>query len=182
MPFNTRRSSARGTGLLEMWLDQAPLEVGQIVSAVADGELGSLRNAKGVMSRLQTASTRVGAHMWPFAVALASTVPAEQQDLAFDGEIFGTQRTLTCTWFTNFENSRFEQCQDATGKLLQDGDGASIKCVPARMLNWTQRPAQAGRKGLNFNMGNVQGGAGRRVSRNSHEKRYLGDSTRTVLW
>lgn len=121
--------------------------------------------------------------MWPFAVlALASTVPAEQQDLAFDGEIFGTQRTLTCTWFTNFENSRFEQCQDATGKLLQDGDGASIKCVPAvcEQLDAAAR-TEAGRKRPEPPWGTFKVVLVGRVSRNPHEKRYLGDSTRTVL-
>jgi len=121
--------------------------------------------------------------MWQFAIfALASTASAGQQNLTFDGEAFGAQRTLTCTWFTNFENSRFEQCQDATGKLLQDGDGASIKCVRGvcEQMDAVARKAVGWRKpeppSGTFNVVLVG-----RISLNSHEKRYLGDATRTVL-
>ncbi len=49
--------------------------------------------------------------MWQFAVlALASAAPAGQQDLTFDGESLVAWRALTYTWFTSFENCRFEQC------------------------------------------------------------------------
>jgi hypothetical protein len=121
--------------------------------------------------------------MWQFAVlALASAAPAGQQNLTFDGEAFGARRALTCTWFTNFENSRFEQCQDATGKLLQDGDGASIKCAQGvcKQLDAAARKAARWKKpeppsGM-FKVVLIG-----RVSLNPHEKRYLGDATRTVL-
>lgn len=121
--------------------------------------------------------------MWQFAVlALASTASVGQQKLTFDGEAFGARRTLTCTWFTNFENSRFEQCQDATGKLLQDGDGASIKC--ARGV--CEQLDAAARKAARWKKPEPPWGAFNvvlvgRVSLNPHEKRYLGDATRTVL-
>ena len=121
--------------------------------------------------------------MWQLAVfTLASSVPTGQQNLTFDGEAFGPQRTLTCTWFTNFENSRFEQCQDATGKLLQDGDGASIKCVRGvcEKLDVAARKAAGWRK-PEPPWGTFKVELVGRVSLNPHEKRYLGDATRTVL-
>src|SRR5260370_12927605 len=46
-----------------------------------------------------------------------------------EGTAFGRRLTLTCTWFTNFENSRFEQCRGPTGNLLPSKDGASFKCL-----------------------------------------------------
>src|SRR5437868_5704352 len=46
-----------------------------------------------------------------------------------DGIAFGPRLTLTCTWFTNFENSRFEQCRGRSGNVLPSNDGARIKCV-----------------------------------------------------
>lgn len=121
--------------------------------------------------------------MWQLAVfALASAASAGQQDVIFDGEAFGPRRTLTCTWFTNFENSRFEQCQDDTGKLLQDGDGASIKCVRGlcEQLDAAARKAAAWGKSEPL-WGTFTVKLVGRVSLNSHEKRYLGDATRTVL-
>jgi len=121
--------------------------------------------------------------MWQLAVlALASSASAGQQNVTFDGEAFGPRRTLTCTWFTNFENSRFEQCQDVTGKLLQDGDGASIKCTRGLcdQLDAAARKAAGGRKPEppegRFTVKLVG-----RISLTAHEKRYLGDATRTVL-
>ena len=121
--------------------------------------------------------------MWQLIVlALASSVPAGQQSLIFDGEAFGPRRTLTCTWFTNFENSRVEQCHDTTGKLLRDGDGASIKCAgdTCARLDAAARKAAGWRKPEppwgTFTVRLVG-----RVSLYPHEKRYLGDATRTVL-
>ena len=121
--------------------------------------------------------------MWQLAVfALASSVPVGQQSITFEGEAFGPRRTLTCTWFTNFENSRFEQCQDATGKLLQDSDGASIKCVQ----DTCARLDTAARKAVGWRKPEPPWGTFTvrlfgRVSLSPHEKRYLGDATRTVL-
>ena len=121
--------------------------------------------------------------MWQLAVfALVSSAPAGQQNLTFDGETFGPQRTLTCTWFTNFENSRLEQCQDATGQVLQDGDGASIKCNPGVC----EKLHAAARKAAGWSKPEPPWGTFKvklvgRLSLNPHAKRYLGDATRTVL-
>lgn len=121
--------------------------------------------------------------MWRLAVlSLASMVPSGQHNLTFDGEAFGARRALTCTWFTNFENSRFEQCQDTTGKLLQDGDHASIKC--ARGV--CEQLDAAARKSARWKKPEPPWGTFKvvlvgRVSLNTHEKRYLGDATTTVL-
>jgi len=123
------------------------------------------------------------APMWLLAIlALASSAPAGQPRVTFGGETFGPRRTLTCTWFTNFENSRFEQCQDATGKLLQGNDGASIKCAPGlcdrldaearRVAHWRKPEPPWG----TFTVKLVG-----RLGLNPHEKRYLGDGTQTVL-
>jgi hypothetical protein len=121
--------------------------------------------------------------MLPLTVlALALSASAGQPGLSFDGEAFGPQRSLTCTWFTNFENSRFERCRDSTGQLLQDGDEASIACVPGlcKRLDAAARKATGWRKPTppsgTFTVRLVG-----RVSLHPHEKRYLGDATRTVL-
>ncbi|WP_156405279.1 hypothetical protein [Sphingomonas sp. Root710] len=121
--------------------------------------------------------------MWQLAIlALASSVPAGQQSFIVDGEAFGPRRTLTCTWFTNFENSRFEQCQDAKGKLLRDGDGAAVKCLRdlCARLDAEARKAADWRK-PEPPWGRFKVRLTGRVSLNPHEKRYLGDATRTVL-
>lgn len=121
--------------------------------------------------------------MWQLVVfALASAAPAEQQNLTFDGEAFGARRPLTCTWFTNFENSRFKQCRDAAGKLLQDGDGASIKCV----RGLCEQLDAAARKAIGWKKPEPPWGTFTvtlvgRISLNPHEKRYLGDATRNIL-
>lgn len=89
---------------------------------------------------------------------------------------------LTCTWFTNFENSRFEQCRDAAGKLLLDDDGASINCIPAvcAQLDAAARKAASWKKPEppwgTFTVKLVG-----RISLSPHAKRYIGDATRTVL-
>ncbi len=120
--------------------------------------------------------------MWqPAILALMSASPAGQ-GVTFDGVAFGPQRTLSCTWFTNFENSRFEQCRDATGPLLGEGDGASIKCRgdTCRQLDAAAREASGWRKAEppwgNFTVQLVG-----RVSLAQHKKRYLGDASRDVL-
>lgn len=121
--------------------------------------------------------------MWQLAIlALAFTAPAGRQGLKVDGEAFGAPRALTCTWFTNFENSRFEQCRDATGKLLQDGDGASIKCLRdiCEQLDAAARKAAGWRKPEPV-WGRFTVRLRGRISLRTHMKRYLGDATRTVL-
>ena len=78
---------------------------------------------------------------------------------------------LLLLWFTDFENKRFWQCQDATGKLLQDGDGASIKCVrdACDQLDAAARQAACW-KSLRHHR-NVQVVLVERVSLNPHKKR-----------
>jgi hypothetical protein len=121
--------------------------------------------------------------MWQLALlALASATPGGQDQVHFEGELFGPQHTLTCTWFTNFENSRFEQCHDATGKLLREDDGASIKCLRdiCKQLDFEARKAAGGPKSEppsgTFTVRLIG-----RLGLYPHEKRYLGDATRTVL-
>lgn len=126
---------------------------------------------------------RYGVLMWRLAVfVLALSAPVGQRSLTVDGEAFGASLTLTCTWFTNFENSRFAQCHDATGKLLRDGDGASIKCVGDNC----SRLDAAARKEANWQKPEPLWGTFTvrlvgRVSIYPHKKRFLGDATRTVL-
>ena len=121
--------------------------------------------------------------MWQLMIfVLASSASTGQQGVTLDGEAFGPRRTLVCTWFTNFENSRFEQCQGATGKLLQDGDGASVKCVRdiCEQLDAAARKAAGWRK-PEPPWGRFTVKLAGRISLNPREKRYLGDATRTVL-
>ena len=113
---------------------------------------------------------------------LASSASAGQRNVTFDGEAFGPRRALTCTWFTNFENSRFEQCQDGTDKLLQDGDGASIKCV----RDLCEQLDAAARKAANWQKAEPPWGTFTvkligRVSLNPHEKHYLERDDFTVI-
>lgn len=121
--------------------------------------------------------------MWQLMVfALAFSPSAGQQGIVLDGEAFGPRRALVCTWFTNFENSRFEQCWDGAGKLLQDDDGASVKCVrdlcvqldaaARKAADWQKPEPPWGR----FTVKLVG-----RMSLKSREKLYLGDASRTVL-
>lgn len=114
--------------------------------------------------------------------SLQPSSPKGQQTFSFDGEVFGASRNLTCTWFTNFENSRFEQCYDATSKLLEDGDGASVKCVG----DTCSRLDAAARKAAKWRNPEPPSGSFTvrlvgRISMYPHKKRYLGDATRTVL-
>ncbi|MBT2187251.1 hypothetical protein [Sphingobium nicotianae] len=121
--------------------------------------------------------------MWQLAIlALASATSIGKDEITVDNEAFGKRRHLTCTWFTNFENSRFEQCYDATGRLFRDGNGASIRCTKeeCKRLDAATRRAAGWRKPEppwgTFTVQLVG-----RVSLFSHQKRYLGDATRTVL-
>jgi hypothetical protein len=112
--------------------------------------------------------------------AMVSPTPAGQHRVTVGGEDFGTRRALTCTWFTNFENSRFEQCRDGARNLLDDG--ASIKCAPGlcdrldsearKVAGWLKPDPPWG----TFTVKLVG-----RISLKAHKKRYLGDGARTVL-
>lgn len=122
--------------------------------------------------------------MWYLtALTLAASIPAHQSPFVIGGETFGPRQTLVCTWFTNFENDRLEQCWNATGKILQDGDGASIQCVRReicqRMDAKARTAAHSTKPEPPWGLYTVSLVA--RVGLQTHEKRYLGDSTRTVL-
>jgi hypothetical protein len=95
---------------------------------------------------------------------------------------FGPRLTLTCIWFTNFENSRFEQCRMASGNVLVSNDGASIQCIgrtceqldaEARKVAHWQKPEPP--------WGTFTVQLVGRVSLHQHERRYSGDGTSTVL-
>jgi hypothetical protein len=121
--------------------------------------------------------------MWQLAVlALMSSVSAPRDGAVVGGVAFGPRLILTCKWFTNFENSKFDQCRGAVGNLLQPDDGASIKCVGRtckhldaegrKVAHWTKPEPLSG----SFTVRLVG-----RLSVYPHVKQYLGDGTRTVL-
>lgn len=121
--------------------------------------------------------------MWLLAVlALASAPPPQSGDAFIEGTAFGRRLTLTCSWFTNFENSRFEECRTPAGSSLLTKDGASIKCLgraceeldaeARRVAHW-QKPEPP------WGMFTVK--LVGRVSTYTHEKQYLGDGVHTVL-
>ena len=121
--------------------------------------------------------------MWQLAIfALASAAPTSNGGATVEGVAFGPRLTLTCTWFTNFENSRFEQCRGSGGNLLPSNDGASIKCLgrtceqldaeARRVAHWRKPEPPWG----TFIVRLIG-----RVSLRQHQKRYLGDGTSTVL-
>lgn len=99
-----------------------------------------------------------------------------------EGMGFGPRLTLTCTWFTNFENSRFEQCRGPAGSLLPSKEGASIKCLgrtcaqldreARRVAHWRKPEPPWG----TFTVRIIG-----RVSLHPHQPQYLGDGTSTVL-
>ncbi len=99
-----------------------------------------------------------------------------------EGMAFGPRQTLTCTWFTNFENSRLEQCRGPAGILFGPEDGASIKCVrqTCAQLDAEARRAAHWRKPEppwgTFTVRLVG-----RLSLHRHPKEYIGDGTSTVL-
>jgi hypothetical protein len=98
-----------------------------------------------------------------------------------EGTAFGRRLALTCTWFTNFENSRFEQCRGPTGALLQS-DGASILCgapVCKRLDAEARRVAHWRKPDPPWGTFTVQ--LVGRVSLHKHPPQYLGDGTTTVL-
>ena len=121
--------------------------------------------------------------MWQFAALfLALAPPAGQRGITFDDELFGARQRLTCTWFSNFESSRFVQCENAKGELLEISDGASVKCV----RNLCRQMDEAARKAIDWKRRDAPWGHFKvvlvgRLSLYPHEKRYIGDGTRTVL-
>jgi hypothetical protein len=121
--------------------------------------------------------------MGPLIVlALALAAPAAETDIVVDGESFGPKLTLTCSWFTNFENSRFDQCSDGTRKLLPTGESASIKCAgdSCRKLDAAARAAAGWNKPETLD-GTFTVTLIGRIGKAPHAKRYIGDGTRTIL-
>ena len=121
--------------------------------------------------------------MWQlFLLALAPATPASGGGSIVDGIAFGPRLALTCTWFTNFENSRFEQCRGPAGNVLPSDDGASIKCLgricgqldaeARRVAHWRKPEPVWG----TFTVRLIG-----RVSLHPHPKQYLSDGTSTVL-
>jgi hypothetical protein len=115
-------------------------------------------------------------------LVLAVTASAWGSSSTPTGESFGPPQTLTCTWFTNFENSRFDRCLGAKGEVLRSSDGASIECQgkTCKQLDAGARRLTRSRKAEppegTFTVRLVG-----RISLYTHQPRYLGDGTRTVL-
>lgn len=115
-------------------------------------------------------------------LSLASASPAGASASVVDGIEFGPRLTLTCTWFSNFENSRFERCRAASRDVLPSNDGASIKCLghtceeldaeARRVAHWRKPEPPWG----TFTVRLVG-----RISLHQHDKEHLGDGTSTVL-
>ena len=115
-------------------------------------------------------------------LSLASVPSAGPNASVVEGIEYGPRLTLTCTWFSNFENSRFERCRAESREVIPSKDGASIKCLrqtceqldaeARRVAHWRNPEPRWGR----FTVRIVG-----RVSVHQHEKRYLGDGTSTVL-
>jgi hypothetical protein len=121
--------------------------------------------------------------MWHLTLlALASAASGQHDGATVDGVAFGPRLTLTCTWFSNFENSRFERCQADQKNVLPSDDGASIKC---RGKTCDQLDAEA-RKAANWReaeppWGNFTVRIIGRVALRTHKKQYIGDGTSMVL-
>ena len=118
--------------------------------------------------------------MWQLIVL--AVISAGQTGSIVDGVAYGPPQTLTCEWFTNFENSRFSQCKSPAGKSLPLGDGASIKCL-GQVCNQLDSEA---RKASDVREDGLASGVFvvrlvGRLSVHAHPKRYIGDGTRTVL-
>ena len=120
--------------------------------------------------------------MWLLAVlSMVSTTP-QSGGMIVGGTPFGPKQSLTCTWFTNFENSRFLQCWSSQGKPLLAGDGASVECTgrlcqdldadARKVARWRRPEPPWGRFKVQ-----VVG----RISLQPHKKQYVGDGTDTVL-
>ncbi|MFL9842230.1 hypothetical protein ABS767_14755 [Sphingomonas sp. ST-64] len=121
--------------------------------------------------------------MWQFiAILLASTPAQTAQSVTVKGTAFGPEQRLVCTWFTNFENSRLEQCRAKSGQSPVLPDGASIECAPSicakldaearRVSGWRKAEPVWGFFTVEFDG---------RVGTATRQKRYLGDGTRTIL-
>lgn len=99
------------------------------------------------------------------------------------GIAYGPAHTLSCRWFSNFENSRFEQCWAQTGgPLIKADEGASLEC-PGTACAGLDRQARAAAhwKKPEPPWGTFTVRLIGRVSLYQHRPHYLGDGTSTVL-
>jgi hypothetical protein len=120
--------------------------------------------------------------MWQLiALTLASGPVAASDASNINGEAFGPSTMLTCTWFSNFENSQFRQCRSETGEMLLSDERASVECSTEtcealdaearRVAQWRKPEPPWG----TFSVKLVG-----RISLHPHQRRYLGDGTRIV--
>ena len=121
--------------------------------------------------------------MWYLGILAAAVAPTVlQEGLMLEGIAFGSRQTLSCTWFTNFENSGLEKCRRGDRDALPANEEASIKCLRGaceqldaearRIARWRKPEPPWGTFTITF----VE-----RVSVERRQKRYIGDGTRTVL-
>lgn len=120
--------------------------------------------------------------MWWIALVALAAAPASDAGVTVEGEQFGREQPMTCLWFSNFENSRFESCRAAGRELLRPDEGASLRCRKGicddlearatRAAQWTKSEPVWG----TFVVQLVG-----RLARTDHKPRYLGDGTSTVL-
>jgi len=78
--------------------------------------------------------------MWQLALlALASAASTPDKGQIFEGVAFGPLVTLTCSWFSNFENSRFNRYEGLTGSVLPADEAASINASHLLASSWMRR-------------------------------------------
>jgi hypothetical protein len=115
-------------------------------------------------------------------LALAAAAPVTDAGVTVDGQSFGPAQTMTCTWFSNFENSRFDSCRAAGRDLLRPGESASVQCRPGLCAELDARAARVGHwRNSEAVWGSFVVRLVGRVARAGHASRYRGDGTRTVL-
>lgn len=114
------------------------------------------------------------------ALLMAGASPAPT--LIFQDQKFGPRQTMTCNWFTNFENSRFDKCRDKFGKPVNRGKEATVVCSGAtcKQLDGEAR-AVSGWQEDEPPWGNFEVTFFGCVGLTEHRKRYLGDASRDIL-
>lgn len=115
--------------------------------------------------------------MW-YLLLITAAAPA---GLTGDDSKYGVQQTLTCTWFSNFENSRLSQCRGENGFSFASDDDASIECwqhscskldaEAQRLVHGKQSDAPEGTFSIRF-VG--------RVATQRHQRIAIGEGNRTV--
>jgi hypothetical protein len=120
--------------------------------------------------------------MWPLALlALFAGTPAAGANLRFGHTLYGPSRTLTCTWFTNFENSRFETCRFEGKPVLGPDESASVECMRGVCDAMDGAAARLVPKTEDVPWGTFEVRLVGRVSLSRHRSRYIGDGARMVL-